>query len=53
MKNKEFYQKELAEIALLGNKVALVNGIPVDCTITNCKKCDFSLGGCAINHSLL
>jgi hypothetical protein len=49
MKNKENFQKELAEIALHRDSVALINGKPVSCMNTQCEKCDFCNYHCEDN----
>lgn len=40
MKNKEKFQKELADIAIHRDCAALTNGKPVSCLKTPCEKCD-------------
>lgn len=43
MKNREFYEKEIFEIACNGNSVGIVNGEPVACGSIACGKCDVDM----------
>lgn len=53
MKNKEFYQKELAEIALSGCGVALMYGVPTKCgSGMGCWECGFSIQGYTCTQAL-
>lgn len=46
MRNKEYFQKELAEIALSGCGVALMYGIPTKCSSgVSCLRCGFAIDG--------
>lgn len=47
MKNKEFYQREIAEIAITENHLALSKGKPVSCDEISCRQCDL----CIDTHS--
>ena len=46
MLNKEKYAKEIVEIAISGEDIAIVNNKPCYCDITPCHKCDFFHGAC-------
>lgn len=41
MKNKEKWAKEIIEIAIRGERIAVHNGNPVPCGEMDCKKCQF------------
>lgn len=42
MTNREKYAEQLMKISFRGNRVAIVNGIPVSCgELSNCHLCDF------------
>lgn len=48
MKNREFYQEQLLDIACSGSAVALVNNAPVACKPYQCAKCECKDGdGCS------
>ena len=46
MLNKEKYAKEIIDIAISGEDIAMVNNKPCYCDITPCHKCDFFHGAC-------
>lgn len=46
MLNKEKFAKEIVEIAVNGNRVAVVDGELVACDNIECKECDFYARGC-------
>lgn len=41
MLNKEKYAKEIVEIAITGDTLAVSNGKPVSCYGSSCEDCDF------------
>lgn len=43
MKNKEFYQREIAEIAITESHLALSKGKPVSCDEISCRQCDLCI----------
>ena len=45
MKNKEKFAKEIIEIAVAGNSVAMRNGVLQGCRGLCCSQCDFVSGG--------
>lgn len=40
MTNLEFFKEELAKLVEASKTIAIVNGKPTNCTITNCSICD-------------
>lgn len=47
MKNKEKYRDKIFEIAVSGDRVAVVNNKPVNCRTVDCRDCDIgNICGC-------
>lgn len=44
MTNREKYAKEILNIACAGKRIAVKNGVPCDCSATDCGECDLSQG---------
>lgn len=44
MTNREKYAKEILNIACAGKRIAVKNGVPCDCSATECGECDLSQG---------
>lgn len=44
MTNREKYAKEILDIACAGKRIAVKNGVPCDCSATDCGECDLSHG---------
>ena len=44
MTNREKYAKEILNIACAGKRIAVKNGVPCDCSATDCGKCDLGQG---------
>ena len=44
MTNREKYAKEILNIACAGKRIAVKNGVPCDCSATDCGECDLSHG---------
>lgn len=42
MTNREKYAKKILDIVCTGNEVAAKNGVPCDCSATDCRECDFN-----------
>lgn len=40
MKNREYYKKQLLDIACSGSSVALIDGVPEECRPIKCIKCE-------------
>ena len=44
MTNREKYAKEILNIACAGKRIAVKNGVPCDCSATDCGECDLGQG---------
>lgn len=44
MTNREKYAKKILDIACAGKRIAVKNGVPCDCSATDCGECDLSHG---------
>lgn len=51
MKNKDLYKREIVEIAISGDKVAVVDNKPVKCSAIKCKECDLFVPRMGCNGS--
>lgn len=44
MTNREKYAKKILDIVCAGKRIAVKNGVPCDCSATDCGECDLSYG---------
>lgn len=44
MTNREKYAKKILDIVCAGKRIAVKNGVPCDCSATECGECDLSQG---------
>ena len=44
MTNREKYAKEILDIVCEGKRIAVKNGVPCDCSATDCGECDLGQG---------
>lgn len=44
MTNREKYAKKILDIVCAGKRIAVKNGVPCDCSETDCGECDLSHG---------
>ena len=44
MTNREKYAKKILDIVCAGKRIAVKNGVPCDCSATDCGECDLSHG---------